>query len=357
MLITPANLSFFFTQLETRFWTAYQTVPKWIDKIATTYPVGTEQWVSGWMGMLDKMREWQGPRVTHSPAPQTYLVQIKPFELTESIDQFKLSDDQYGIYFPTVAFMGESTAKWPDYEMRDLIQNRGSWTGAAQKGLDGLNHFATNHPVDFYDASKGTYSNDFIGGFSVNGVTVGGALGITAFSTLWQEISTRKSEMGESMGLMADLTMAPPQLKLTLDTILQAQFFAPPTLGNLTGQVGSAENMLKGWTDRFINMDLGNDPTTWYMMVTNRPVKPYSWLLRDAPTFVYRINPQDPVVFDTHTYLYGSWARGAPAWGFSWLYARAGPTPEEESVRDAAGFVQVWGSSTGLWPVVEPNPN
>lgn len=325
MLITPANLSFFFTNLETRFWQAYSAAPIAYDKICTTYPVSSEQWVSGWMGMLDKMREWQGPRVTNSPAPQTYLVQIQNFEQTNSIDQFKLEDDTYGIYFPTVSFMGEQSKKWPDYQVRDLLMNQGAQTGARQKGLDGLNHWATNHPVDFYDASKGTYCNDFTGGVSVDGVTVGGALGINQFATLWEEIASRKSESGEALGLLADLTMTPPQLKLTLDTILQSQFFAPATLGNLTSQVGSAENMLKGWTDRLVWADLAEAPTVWYMLVCNKPIKPFSWLLRKAPDFVYRINPQDPVVFDTHTYVYGSSSRGAPAWSFPWLSAKSAP--------------------------------
>lgn len=327
MLITPANLSFFFTQMETRFWTAYSTTPLWHDKICTTYPVSGEQWVSGWMGMLDKMREWKGPRVVHQPAPQTYLVPIKLFELTESIDQFKLEDDTYGIYFPTVAFMGENTRKWPDYEIRDLLMDQGSWTGNFQNGLDGMSHWNTAHPVDFYDASKGTYCNDFIGGFTVDGINVGGALGVNEFSTLWQEMASRKSESGEALGLSPDCTMIPPQLKLTLDTILQAQFFGAPTIGNLSSLVGATDNMLKGWTDRLINFDMATDPTTWYMLCCNKPIKPFSWLLRMAPDFTYRVNPQDPKVFDEHTYVYGSKARGTPAWGFSWLSSRSGPTP------------------------------
>jgi len=325
MLITPPNLSFFFTSLETRFWAAYSVAPIVHDKICTTYPVSGEQWVSGWMGMLDKMREWKGPRITHTPAPQTYLVPIKLFELTEGIDQFKLEDDTYGIYYPTVTFMGENTRKWPDYEVRDLLQNTGAWTGSFQNGLDGLSHWNTAHPVDFYDASKGTYCNDFTGGVTVNGVLVGGALGVNQFATLWEEISSRKSESGEPLGLMPDCTLIPSQLKITLDTILQAQFIGAPTIGNLTGMVGTTENMLKGWTDRLLWPELNAAPTVWYMLCCNKPVKPFSWLLRLAPDFVYRINPQDPVVFDTHTYVYGSKSRGSPAWGFPWLSAKSAP--------------------------------
>ncbi len=324
MLITPANLSYFFATLETRFWSAFSASPTFYDKICTTYPVGTEQWVSGWMGMLDKMREWVGPRVVHTPAPQTYMVQIKPFEQTQGIDQFKLADDTYGIYYPMVAMMAEQSKKWPDYQVRDLLCNTGSQTGVAQIGTDGLTHWHASHPVDYYDASKGTYCNDFTGGVAVDSVTVGGPLAVNSFATLWSEIASRKSESGEALGLMADLSVTAPQLKITLNTLLQAQFLGSPTIGNLSSQIGSAENMLKGWTDGLCFPELAAYPTVWYMLVCNKPIKPFSWLLREAPDFTYRNQPSDPVVFDTHTYLYGSKARGAPAWGLPWLSAKSG---------------------------------
>lgn len=325
MIVTAPNLQFFFTGLETRFWTAYKTSERVIQRLATEYPVTTEQWVSGWIGMIDRAREWLGSRVVRQPAPSTYLVEIQKFELTEGIDQFKLEDDTYGIYMPIVQMMGESMAKWPDWELRDLLQNKGAQVGVRQNGIDGLSHWNTAHPVDPFDSSKGTYSNDFRGGFAVNGVTVGGALNTVAFSTLWQEIASRKAENGEALGLNADLTVVPSQLLTTAKVLLNAMFFAPPTIGTLTGQVGATDNPLKGMTDLLHWPDLSSDPTTWFQLVTNRPIKPFSWLKRQDPNFTYRIRPDDPVVFDTHTYLYGSVARGTPAWAFPWLSAISGP--------------------------------
>lgn len=324
MQITPSNLSFFFSSLETRFWTAYGTAPKWIDRVATTVPCPTEQWVSGWENMLAVVREWTGGRTVHTPGLQTYVVQIQNFELTYGVDQFKIMDDTYGIYYPTVSMMGENIAKWPDYQMRDLLQNTGSQTGTRQYGLDGGAHWSASHPVDYYDAAKGTYCNDFgTSGVSVNGVTVGGYLSPTAFSTLWEHNASLKSESGEALGIIPDLTMVPPQLKQPAQTILQTQFFAPQSWGGTT-MVGATENVLKGWTDILVVPDLAAAPTAWYMLTCNRPMKPFTWLLNMAPNFVYRIQPDDPVVFDQHTYLYGSVMRGAPAWSHAWLSSRSG---------------------------------
>lgn len=326
MLLTPANLSLFFSTLETRFWTAYGTTDAWSSKIADMHPTSSEQLANAWIGMVDKYRLWAGARVTHQPAPQTYLVQIQNFELTEQIDLFKLQDDQYGIYMPTVAFMGMQGKKIYDYQLRDMLLNQGAQTGPIQNCLDGLSYFNTAHPVDFYDASKGTYCNNYTGTFTENGVVVGGALTTNGFNTLWESIAGRKSESGEALGITGDLTMVPSQLKATGMTILQSQFFAPPQMGTLgTGSganapfVGAMDNILKGWTDLFVNADLNAQPTQWYLLVTKGPLKPLGIALREAPDFVYRVNPQDPVVFDTHTVLYGSKARFAPFWTFPWL--------------------------------------
>jgi len=332
MLITPTNLNLFFTALENRFWMAYGVADVWNPKIAQTLPVSSELWTSGWIGMVDQYRLWDGPRVVREPAPQTYTVVIQPFELTESIDQFKLQDDTYGIYNATIPFMGLQAKKLPDYQIRDLLQNAKAQTGVRQLGTDGLTHFSTAHPIDFYDASKGTYCNDFRGaaGFVVNTVNVGGAFTTTGFNTLWQEFASRKSESGEALGITPNLVMGPMQLKGAMMTVLQSQFFGPPQLNGLgTGAVGTPnapfvgalDNPLKGWTDLLHNADLNGQPNTWYMMCTNGPMMPFNWLQREAPDFVPRIQPGDPVVFEQHKILYGSRARGAPAWGLPFLSA------------------------------------
>lgn len=324
---TQAGLQFFFTGLQQNFQAAYQTTESWHEKVATTVPSSSEQNVYGWIGKIDKMREWVGPRVTHSPAAQTYTLVNRPYELTETIDKFKLEDDQFGIYAPVATQLGWQAKKWPDYQLRDLLFNTGTQTGARQNGLDGLTHWNTAHPVDFYDASKGTFCNDFRGGVVVNGVTVGGALTPQGYATLRQEIMSRKGEDGEPMGLVPDLLMVPPQLEGAGKMILEASYYAPQTYANvgLGTNVGAQENIQKGSAKLFVNPDWAANPTTWMLLCTNRPVKPFVFQQRQAVNFVYRINPQDPAVFDTHSYIFGTDARGAVGWSHAWLSAISGP--------------------------------
>jgi phage major head subunit gpT-like protein len=343
MIITQANLQIFFTATETRFWTAYKLAEARYQKIATIYPVATEVWLSGFLTMIQKYREWIGARVNQTPAPLTYAVPIKNWENTQVIDKFRFEDDTYGIYAPTVPFMGMQAAKLPDYQIRDLILNQGSWTGTFQNCLDGLTFFNTAHPVNYWDPSQGTYTNDYTsGGTTVNNQLIGGGLNMTAFSTVWEDMTRRKNESGEAWGLIPNMAMTGPILKLAMDTLLQAQFIGAPVIGQLgtgTGanapMVGATSNQMRAWADYFMWEDLSSSTAigtgsntydqVWYLLCTSGPVKPFAWLMRKAPDFTYRINPQDPVVFEKHQYQYGSEARGSAAFGFPQLASRSGP--------------------------------
>ncbi len=326
MIITAPNLSLFFSTIDTAYWDAFNTTQVVNPMIATEIQCSTEQWVGGWIGSLDKMRIWDGPRITRSVGPQTYTVIPKHLELTVGIERDKVQDDSYGIYYPLTAGMAIQAKKAPDYELRDLIQNTGNWTGLPQKGPDGLSNFNTAHPVDVYDSSKGTYCNDYRGGVSVDGVTIGGAFGIAAFSTVYQQMALRKNQSGEAMGLVADMTMNSPMLKLAVDSVLMNQFLAAPTVGNLTGQVGQIENTLKGWSAPFCWGDLAAYPNRWYQLVTKQPVKPFMIINRQSPEYQSLTNPTDPAVFMNKTYTFGVDSRFAPAWGPTFLSSLSGPS-------------------------------
>jgi len=351
MQITAPNLTILFTGVETRFWQAFTLEQLMYQKLCTTYPVATENWISAWEPLTDKLREWLGARVVRTPSIQTYMVPIKLFEATYGIDKYKVKDDTYGVYMPTVANLGKQAAKWPDYQLRDLLQNQGSWTGGFQNGTDQLTHWNTAHPVDFYDTSKGTYPNDYTaGGVVVNGTTVGGGLAANSFATMYEDMTRRKGESGEAQEIVPDLALVPPMLKLPIDTILQAQFMGLPVIGTMgtaavnpnpptaglpanAPMVGATENVMKSWTDRLMWRDLGGSTSigggtydqVWYMLDTSKPIRPFSWLLNMAPAFAFLIDPTSPVVFSTHTFQYGVEARGSAAWALPFLSSRSGP--------------------------------
>src|ERR1700753_572099 len=122
-ITAPGLLQAFFTSVNTNLTLAYDVTETIYPKIATVIPTATEQHAEGWTGMGRTMREWLGSRITETPAPQTYFVSVQNWELTESIDQFKLDDDMHGIYQYRAAQLGMNIKKNEDFVLRDLIEN------------------------------------------------------------------------------------------------------------------------------------------------------------------------------------------------------------------------------------------
>ena len=220
-------------------------------------------------------------------------------------------------------------------ETRDMLENAGAYTGPAQNGFDGLTFFNTAHNIDYYNSALGTYCNDFTGGgqsvsyTKANGGTVsiqtGGAFGVTAFKTLIEYVATVKGEDGERLGLRPKSLMHPVNLKGEVEVVLRNTYFAPPAWGNITGQVGAAENAWKRYGCTPVENPFLNDPQIWYLGDTSRNYKPLGFGLRKAWQIVPRVEPTDPAVFDLHSFLIGGNARGMPFWGYSWLLYRSGP--------------------------------
>jgi phage major head subunit gpT-like protein len=325
VILSPTNIERFFSSLNTAYNLQYNEVATFFEQFATTYPCASTTWLTAYLTQIDNARIWKGSRHVRTPAPMTYQVTPLPWELTVEIDTFLLQDDQFGIYSMQAQQIGEKMRKIPDQAIRDLLEGYGDFAGAAQTSLDEVTHWNASHPVDFWDAGKGTFCNDFgTAGVSVNGITVGGTFSAPAYSTVWEEMSTRKDESGEVDGVIADLLMVPPQLHFSAKQITQGQLFGGPTLGAFTGQVGAVDNPYKGSTDLLMNPYLARQPATWYMMQAKGVVKPIAWILHTPAQTVMRNAPNDPIVFDRHAMQWGAWSRAVPAWGPPRMSSRSG---------------------------------
>ena len=328
-MITPSNFSVFITTANTMIREAYSSAPIDYPAYTTTVPTESTVYEDGWIGRMPKMRVWYGPRVTNEPAPQTFQVTVLPYENTYGLDRFHMDDDKFGVYYPILIDLALQAKRWPEFELRDLLENTGVQTGTRQNGLDGLSFFNTAHLIDIYNSSAGTYSNDFTGGGqSIGGATVGGALSATAFGTVAEYMMTYKAEDGERFGIVPNLMIIPPNLKAEAEYILKNQFSAPPTWntwGSLGTQVGASDNIYRRFgVDYLVNHYLAS-ATKWYLADTTKAVKPLRWIAREMPVFAPRVSETDFNVWAEHMYLWGCYGRGCPTWSYSWLMARSGP--------------------------------
>lgn len=343
MAITPSNYTAFITTVDTtvsQIWQqldADETEGAWV----TDHPMaGGSQITFGWTGMMPKARPWFGSRNLYEPAPQTYTVIPIPYELTYTIDRFVLDDSDVNtmsIFWRTLPDMARQWRRQRCYECRDLLENAGVQTGSRQNGWDGNTYFNTGHPIDLYNPSiytnnplfsAGTYCNDFIGGQTINGVSLGGALTVLSFSGLLQYQKAIPGEDGEVLGVRATHLMVPNTLDVESTFILKATMLAPPVYGNWSAsatQVGAQDNMLarKG-VEPIVNPFL-RKTTRWYLQDNRNSFRGTLWIVREAPRTVPRVNENDPLVWDSHRYAWGGWDRVMPAWGPSFFMLRSAP--------------------------------
>lgn len=331
-MITPANFATFVTNANNMVGHVYDAdnVQSVYKEISTEVPCTSKQWTTAWFGRMPKMRLWDGPRQPHQPGAQTYTVVPQPWENTYSIDRFDLDDDQFDVYYRLLAEQVLQSKRHGDYQTRDLLESSGVQGQASrQLGMDGVNFWSTSHPVNFYDATKGTYINDFTGGGQVvSGVNIGGALSPTAFTSAYEYMTTINDDQGERLGIMPNKLMHPLTLKAEVELILKSTFFAPPSWGAyapIASQVGAADNPLRRFGVEPLSNPWLQSATKWYLMDTTKPMKPLLWVVREPVITVPRVNESDPAVFDTHMFQWGQWARNAPGWGFSFLALRSGP--------------------------------
>ena len=333
----PTNYGYFVSDLNTAFGSVYLTDPleDHFGEIISDVPVNTEQLVIIWQNLMPKARVWYGPRVGNSPSLQTATYVPLPYEITYTIDQFISQDDIHGVYTRMLPDLVRQTRRWQAYETRDLLENAGAYTGPKQLGLDGLSYFNTAHPIDFYNSALGTYCNDFSGGgqnisyTKANGgsvsVLTGGAFGVTSFKTLVEYMMSIKGEDGERIGVRPRTLMHPIQLKGEVEVVLKNAYFSPPAWGNLTAQVGAAENAWKRYEVTPYCNEFLNDPQMWYLADATKSYRPLGFGLREAWSVTPRVAPTDPNVWDMHQLMWGGRARGMPFWGYSFLMARSGP--------------------------------
>jgi len=298
MLINTSNINQLNRGFSKVYRSAYDETPEWGSKVATTIRSNHGTEVHGWMQRILAMREWDGPRLIQNLVSTDYTLTNKTYELTVGVEVNDIEDDSLGVYEPMFSEMGRAQRKWPDQQLKTVLQ--GGTTGV---GPFGEVFFTTSHALD----PAGNQSNNF----------TSTALNATNYDNVRAAMTAYTGEDGEPLGVMPNLLVVPPQLEKTAREILNADIIA-----NSAGTAG-VTNVLRGSAELLVVPELANQSTTWYLMDTTKGIKPLVWQLRQSPSLVSKTSPTDENVFNDDQFLYGSKARGVAGYGLWWLAARA----------------------------------
>lgn len=274
MIINRANLATMFTGFKAAFQKAFDGAPIDYDQIVTevTSTTSTEEY--GWLGQTTRFREWIGDRVIQAIKQHGYTIKNKAFENTVGVPRTAIEDDQYGVYSPLMAQLGQDAKEHPAELVYALLK-----AGTTELCYDGQPFFDADHPVlnaagdevsvsntgggsgtpwflldttrmirplilqkrkpyNFVRKDSETddnvfHSNEFIYGVDAR-LNVGfglwqlayhsaQTLDATAFNTAYAAMQGMKGDNGRPLGLRPKLLVVPPSLRATALEIVKAE--------------------------------------------------------------------------------------------------------------------------------------
>jgi len=142
MIINQQNLAALFKGFNLTFQQAYEGAESTWEQVATPIPSTTAENIYPWLGQSTQFREWVGERVFQSLKLHDYRIRNKTFENTVAVPRETIEDDQYGVFTPMVAQLGQDAKEHPDLLIFELLKN-----GFTTPCYDGQYFFDTDHPV------------------------------------------------------------------------------------------------------------------------------------------------------------------------------------------------------------------
>lgn len=291
MLVNASSLSAVFLNLKTDFNRAFDAAPSVWQQIAMRAPSGSAQNDYKWLSDFPKMRKWIGDKAIKSAEAFSYTLVNEDWETTIEVDRNHIEDDTLGIYAPQAQMAGFAAKQFPD----ELVFGLVNFTG---KGFDGKTFFATDHKV-----AGASVSNKGTAALSV----ATQAAAIASYGAGRTAMMKFKNDEGQPLNVMPNILLVPPALGDVANALMTSDRL-DDTKANL--YKGTATVVVAPW----LTVD-----TEWYLLDTQKPVKPFIYQERKAPVFVQQDDPQTDGVFMRKKFKYGAEARAAAGYGFCQL--------------------------------------
>ncbi len=265
---------------------AFGSVEKSYEKIATTVPSTTSETNYKWLGQFPQMREWIGEREIQNMEAYEYAIKNRKFEMSVSVPRDDIEDDQYGIYAPYFANMGESAARHPNTLCYDALKN-----GFKEKCYDGKPFFAEDHASG--EGGRKTVSN-----------LSHEMLDADSYEAARASMMSLTGDKGNSLNLVPNLLVVSPANEKQGRLILEAE------------TINGTSNVLRGTAELHVETELADMPNAWFLLCTNRFLKPIIFQERKKIKMVALTKDNDANVFLRDEFLWGADGRSNAGYGF-----------------------------------------
>lgn len=296
MLVNASALSAVFINLRTDFNRAFQAAPSLWNKVAMRVPSGSSQNDYKWLANFPKMRQWIGDKHIKNLAAFSYTIVNDDWEVTIEVDRNHLEDDTLGIYAPQAQMAGFSAAQLPDEIVFALVNE-----ATTNRCYDGKAFFASDHPV-----GSGSVSNINTNALQADTLAHAAA----SYGAARTAMKGFLDDEGRPLGVTPNVLLVPLALEDTANALMTMERLED---GKNNPYRGTAEVVVSPWL---------TDSAQWFLLDCTKPVRPFIYQERKAPTFVQQTDMNNDAVFNRRAYKYGAEARAAGGYGF-WQLAYA----------------------------------
>ncbi len=292
--------------LRTIFFQAYESEQGSVyEQVATTVPSDKDTETYAWLGNTPKMREFKDERIPKGLSEYKYTLQNKTWEASLSVDRAAIEDDLYGQIQVRVRELAQEARRHVDQLVVELLPS-----GFSTVCYDGQYFFDNDHS----EGDSGTQTNVTTSVLSDSTLQAG----ITAMMKF-------KDDKGKPLGIVPDVLVVPPDLQWTAMELLESPV-AVVKVGSGTSGTGATaatpyKNLLQGKLRLLITPYLTDDDS-WYLLATNRVVRPLIFQNRTPVEFT-SLEANSEAGFMRDAYLYGVRARYNAGYGM-WQCAYGG---------------------------------
>ncbi|NBF12856.1 Mu-like prophage major head subunit gpT family protein [Pseudomonas sp. Fl4BN1] len=290
MLVNKDSIRSIFIGLKTLFNNAFTSAPSTWEKIAMKVPSTTGSNLYAWLSAFPKMRRWVGEKHVKSLKAYSYTVENEDWEATVEVDRNHIKDDQLGIYGPQAQMAGFSAKQLPDEIVYELVN-----AGFSNLCYDEQYFFDTDHPV-----GKGSVSNKGTAALSIATQAAAKA----SYGAARTAMRKFKDDEGRPLDVNPTVLLVGPGLEDTARALLTSERLED-------GKV----NLYKGTAELVVSTRITSD-TAWFLIDASKPVMPFIYQEREAPSFVQQTDPEADDVFNRKKFKFGAEARAAGGYGF-----------------------------------------
>lgn len=287
MIINSGTIREAFQSSNTVFNKAFQEMEAQYPRVAMEVPSETRDESYAWLGAVPSMREWSGDREIKSLTAYGYTIRNKDFEATVSVPRNDLKDDCIGVYKPMFQDLAYSAWKHPDKLVFGLFPR-----SLTEKCFDGKPFISDNHTPTIEgmkvkpQSNKGTYK-----------------LTPDSYGAARTQMMCMVNDQGEVMNIVPDLLVVAPKKEAIARTILMAN------------EIHQEVNIYKDTAEPLVLPELAANPEQWFLLCTERPVKPFIFQNRRKAQLVAKNSPTDDNVFMKKEFIYGVDARCNAGYG------------------------------------------